>query len=103
MADGTMTKIMFVPFSIASGTFAGFVSKKAFERLWHVFDDQDAPDPKDRDIAWAKLVTALLLQGAILRTVRGLMDHGSRSAFSKLTGTWPGAKDEEIEQNSESA
>jgi Protein of unknown function (DUF4235) len=90
-----MTKILFVPFSIVSGALAGFVSKKTFERVWRVFDDQDAPDPKDRDIAWARLVTALLLQGAILRTVRGLMEHGSRSAFSKLTGTWPGEKAEQ--------
>jgi Protein of unknown function (DUF4235) len=87
-----MTKILFLPFSVIGGILAGFVGKKTFERIWHLFDDQDAPDPKDREIAWTKLVTALLLQGAIFRTVRGLMDHGSRSAFSKLTGTWPGEK-----------
>jgi hypothetical protein len=88
-----MTKILFVPFSVVGGILAGFVGKKAFEGVWHLFDDQEAPDPKDREIAWTKLVTALLLQGAIFRTVRGLMDHGSRSAFSKLTGTWPGERD----------
>jgi hypothetical protein len=85
-----MTKLLYVPFSVLGGIFAGFVGKKAFDSVWHLFDDQDAPDPKDREIAWAKLVTALLLQGAIFRAVRGLMDHGSRSAFNKLTGTWPG-------------
>jgi hypothetical protein len=85
-----MTKILYVPFSVIGGIFAGFVGKKAFEGVWRLFDDQDAPDPKDREIAWTKLLTALLLQGAIFRTVRGLMDHGSRSAFNKLTGTWPG-------------
>jgi hypothetical protein len=85
-----MTKILYVPFSVVGGIVAGFVGKKAFEGVWHLLDDQDAPDPKDREIAWTKLLTALLLQGAIFRTVRGLMDHGSRSAFSKLTGTWPG-------------
>ena len=85
-----MTKILFLPFSVVGGILAGFVGKKAFEGLWHLFDDADAPDPKNQQIAWTKLVTALLLQGAIFRTVRGLMDHGSRSAFSRLTGTWPG-------------
>jgi hypothetical protein len=89
-----MTKILFLPFSVIGGILAGFVGKKTFESIWHLFDDQDAPDPKNREIAWTKLVTALLLQGAIFRTVRGLMDHGSRSAFSKLTGTWPGEKAE---------
>ena len=87
-----MIKILFVPFSIVGGIIAGFVGKKTFERLWHLFDDQDAPNPKDREIALTKLVMALLLQGAVLRIVRGLIDHGSRSAFSKLTGTWPGEK-----------
>jgi hypothetical protein len=85
-----MTKILFVPINVVGGMFAGFVGKKAFAGLWHLFDDQDAPDPKNREISRTKLVTALLLQGAIFRTVRGLIDHGSRSAFSKLTGTWPG-------------
>jgi hypothetical protein len=94
-----MNKILFVPFSIVSAILAGFVSKKAFGRVWHLFDDQDAPNPKDRDIAWAKLVPALLLQGAISHTVRGLMDHGSRSAFIRLTGSWPGEKDEHVEKN----
>jgi hypothetical protein len=90
-----MTKILYIPFSVLGGILAGFVGKKTFERLWNLFDDQGAPDPKDREIAWTKLVAALLLQGAILQTVRGLMDHGSRSAFSKLTGTWPGEKEPE--------
>jgi hypothetical protein len=85
-----MTKILFLPFSIVGGILAGLVGKKTFESLWHLFDDRQAPDPKDREIGWTRLVAALLLQGAIFRTVRGLMDHGSRSAFSKLTGTWPG-------------
>jgi hypothetical protein len=89
-----MTKILFLPFSILGGILAGFVGKRTFDGIWHLFDEQDAPDPKDREIALTKLVAALLLQGAILGTIRGLMDHGSRSAFSKLTGTWPGEKDE---------
>jgi hypothetical protein len=31
-----------------------------------------------------------LLEGAIFRAVRGVFDHGSRQAFSRLTGSWPG-------------
>jgi hypothetical protein len=55
-----------------------------------VFDDQEAPHPKHRQIDWKKLIPALVLEGAIFRAVRGLFDHGSRRAFSKLTGSWPG-------------
>lgn len=85
-----MSKILFIPFSVVGGIIAGIVGKKTFEGLWSAFDKQEAPDPKHRDIAWQKLIPALLLEGAIFRAVRGLVDHGSRSAFSKLTGSWPG-------------
>jgi hypothetical protein len=30
------------------------------------------------------------LEGAIFRAVRGVFDHGSRVAFSRLTRSWPG-------------
>jgi hypothetical protein len=85
-----MSKVLFVPFSVLGGIIAGFVGKKTFEGLWGVFDDEEAPDPKHREIAWKKLIPALLIEGAIFRAARGLFDHGSRRAFRKLTGSWPG-------------
>ena len=85
-----MAKILFIPVGVVSGIIAGLIGKKAFEGLWGVFDDQEAPDPKHRQIEWKKLIPALLLEGAIFRAVRGLFDHGSRTVFSKLTGSWPG-------------
>lgn len=85
-----MSKILFVPFSVIGGILAGAISKKAFERLWSLIDDHEAPEPEHRDIALHKLIPALLLEGAIFRAVRGLFDHGARVAFNKLTGSWPG-------------
>ena len=86
----SVSKILFIPFSVVAGILAGIIGKKTFESLWSAFDDQKAPDPKQREIAWKKLIPALLLEGAILRAVRGLFDYGSRRAFSRLTGSWPG-------------
>ena len=83
-------KVLFIPFSVIGGILAGIIGKKIFEALWGVVDGEDAPDPKYRDIAVKKLIPALLLEGAILRAVRGLFDHGTRHAFSRLTGSWPG-------------
>jgi hypothetical protein len=85
-----MSKILFVPFSVLGGMIAGAVGKKAFEGLWGVVDDQEPPDAKHRQVQLRKLIPALLLEGAIFRAVKGLFDHGSRRAFSKLTGRWPG-------------
>jgi hypothetical protein len=85
-----VSKVLFIPFSMLGGLLAGIIGKNAFEGLWGAFDDEEAPDPKHREIAWRKLIPALLVEGAIFGGVRGLFEHGSRRAFSKLTGTWPG-------------
>jgi len=85
-----MSKLLFIPFSVIGGILAGVVGKKTFEALWSAIDDQQAPDPEHREISLKKLIPALVLEGAIFRAVRGLFDHGSRQAFQKLTGSWPG-------------
>jgi len=90
-----VSKLLFVPFSVAGGILAGIVGKKAFEALWSVIDDEQAPDPKYREISLKKLVPALVLEGAIFTAVRGLFDHGARHAFQRLTGSWPGEEQPE--------
>jgi hypothetical protein len=85
-----MTKLLFIPFSVIGGIIAGTLSKKTFEALWGVFDEEEAPEPHHRDVSWVKLISALVLQRAIFRAVRGLFDHGARQAFQRLTGSWPG-------------
>jgi hypothetical protein len=85
-----MSKFLFVPVSVAGSLLAGIVGKKLFERIWSLIDDEEAPEPKHRDIPWQKLIPALLIEGAIFRIMRGLFDHGARRAFSRATGAWPG-------------
>ena len=90
-----MSKFLFIPFSVLGGMLAGVIGKKTFELIWGAFDDEDAPEPKHREISLVKLIVALLVQGAIFRAVRGLVAHGSRHAFQKLTGSWPGEEQPE--------
>jgi hypothetical protein len=85
-----MSRLLFAPISVVAGLLAGAVGKKMFARVWSLFDKEDAPDPKHRDVSWRKVVLALLLEGAVFRAVRGIVDRGAREAFSKLTGVWPG-------------
>jgi hypothetical protein len=85
-----VSKLLFIPFSVIGGILAGIIGKKTFEALWGVVDNEEAPDPKHREISLKKLLPALVLEGAIFRAVRGLFDHGSRHAFQRLTGSWPG-------------
>ena len=37
-----------------------------------------------------KLALALVIDGTVFALIRGLVDHGSRLAFTRATGTWPG-------------
>lgn len=91
--------LIFKPVGILSGVLAGIIGKKVFELVWGLVDDEAAPEPKYRQISLAKLVPALLLEGAIFRVLRGVADHGSRHAFARLTGEWPGQERPEPEED----
>jgi Protein of unknown function (DUF4235) len=90
-------KILFVPFSIAAGLLAGFLSRKLFDQLWGLVDEEEPPDSKHRDIHWGKLLAAAAIQGAIFRAVKEASDHYSRRAFAGVTGSWPGEERPEAE------
>ena len=88
---------LFKPIGIVAGLLAGMIGKKIFEFAWGLVDDEDAPEPKYREMPIPKMVVALLVEGAIFRVVRGLADHGLRHAFARLTGEWPGPERPEAE------
>jgi len=90
-------KLLFTPLSILGGLAAGALGKKAFDALWGLIDDEEAPEPKHREIPLVKLVLALLVQGAIFRLVRGMADHGMRHGYARLTGSWPGEEEPDRE------
>jgi Protein of unknown function (DUF4235) len=85
-------KLFFIPFSIVGGLLAGFMSRKIFDQVWGLFDQEEPPDSKHRDIDWTKLVVAAAIQGAIFRMMKEATDHYSRRAFYRTTGKWPGEK-----------
>ena len=90
-------KFAFMPIGIAAGLVAGQLSKKLFDGVWGLIADEEAPRPKHREIDLLKLVPALLIEGAVFRTVRGLVDHGTRHGFARVTGAWPGEERPEPE------
>ena len=83
-------KFAFVPLSIGLALVAGQLSKKLFDAVWGLVDDEEAPQPKHREVPLMKTAVALVVEGAIFRLVRGLTDHGARRAFAGVTGSWPG-------------
>jgi hypothetical protein len=88
---------VFTPIGLVLGLAAGQVAKKIFDAVWSLFDDEEAPRPKHREIRLVKMLLALLVEGAIFRVVRGLADHGARHGWAQLTGSWPGEERPEPE------
>jgi hypothetical protein len=83
-------KILFAPIGIVTGLLAGIAAQKAFERIWAAIDDEDPPEPDQREAPVLKLLAALALEGAIFRLAKGVADHGVRGGVTRLTGRWPG-------------
>jgi hypothetical protein len=83
-------KIVFLPVSILGGLLAGILGRKAFDAVWAKVDEEEPPQPEQREVSVPKLAIALLIEGAIFRLVKGLFDHGARRGFERLTGEWPG-------------
>jgi hypothetical protein len=81
---------MFIPVSIAGGMIAGLIGRRLFAGVWRLVDDQEPPEPDQREASWPKLIAALALEGAIFRAISGATDHASRRSFYRATGAWPG-------------
>jgi uncharacterized protein DUF4235 len=87
-------RVLFAPIGILAGLAAGFAAQKGFERIWLAIDEEQAPEVEDREVSYPKLVAALLIEGAIFRLVKGMVDRAARLGFASLTGSWPGEKEE---------
>jgi hypothetical protein len=87
-----MAKELFIPVSVGVALAAGAVSRKVFDQVWGLIDEEEPPDSKHRDITWGRLLLAGAIQGAIFRAVKEATDHAARRGFYRTTGTWPGEK-----------
>ena len=92
-----MSKLLFIPFGVVAGLLAGFLGKKLFDGIWGLVDEEEPPEAEHRDVPLGKMILANALQGAIFRAVRAATDHGSRQAFARVTGSWPGEEAPEPE------
>ncbi len=85
-----MVKAIFLPIGVGGGILAGAISKRLFGVAWGIIDKEEPPKAQHRDVRLGKLIVALAIDGAVVRLVKGLVDHGARQGFQRLTGSWPG-------------
>lgn len=88
-------KLAFIPVSILGGLLAGLIGQKVFNAIWGKVDEQEPPQPDHREVSLPKLAIALMIEGAILRLVKGLFDHAARRGFARMMGAWPGEESPE--------
>lgn len=89
-----VVKLAYLPFSVLSGLLAGLLARKAFVAVWRRVEGTDqAPSPEQREVPIGVLLAGTALQGAVGAAVRAAVDRGSRDAFHRVTGVWPGVED----------
>jgi hypothetical protein len=85
-----LSKVAYKPVGILLGVAAGAIAGFAFKEVWKaVSGDDDAPNATDEDRAWAEILAAAALQGAIFALVKAAVDRGGAAGVRKLTGHWP--------------
>jgi hypothetical protein len=85
-------KLLYKPFGIIFGLFAGFLSKRLFKSLWGAVDDQEPPTATTEQATWPKVMGATALQALTFSLTRAAVDRAGAKGFRHLTGVWPGQK-----------
>jgi hypothetical protein len=82
---------LYTPFGTVLGLLAGLLANALVRKAWAVVSDRDeVPKPRDRSSSWAEVAGSAVLQGAVMRGTRALVDRAGAAGFEKATGTWPG-------------
>ena len=93
--------LIYKPFGIVFGILAGLLSKKLFEVIWGIIDQEEAPKPTTQESNWPKVLGAAAVQGVTFKVTRAAVDRAGAKGFNYLTGVWPGEKRPGTSQPSE--
>ena len=100
VASGAM-KLIYKPFGIVIGILAGVLSKKLFQAIWGIFDEEEPPKPTTERATWPKVIAAAAVQGVTFKVTRAAVDRAGAKGFAYFTGVWPGEKEQEESQAAE--
>ena len=94
-------KLIYKPFGIILGLLAGFASKKLFDVVWGIFDNEEPPKATTKDAGFPKVLAAAAVQGVTFKVTRAAVDRAGAKGWNHLFGVWPGEKKQEKSQAAE--
>ncbi|MDT0379150.1 DUF4235 domain-containing protein [Streptomyces sp. DSM 42041] len=81
---------LYRPFTMVVTLTSGMLAGAVFQKVWKLAaHEDDAPDATDEERAWAEILMAAALQGALLGLTKAILNRGGAKGVRKLTGTWP--------------
>jgi hypothetical protein len=89
--------LIYKPFAILLGLVAGFLSRKIFDQVWGLIDEEEPPKPNTRRTTWPKVLAAAAVEGVTFKVTRAAVERAGAKGFSSLTGAWPGEEEPEKE------
>ncbi len=87
-------KLIYKPFAILAGIFAGIMGRQVFKTIWARIDEEEAPKATSPGVPVAKVVGARALEAATMAGVSAAVDRASLNTFQYLTGVWAGKSKE---------
>jgi hypothetical protein len=94
-------KLIYKPFGIILGLLAGFASKKLFDVVWGIFDNEEPPKATTKEAGFPKVLAAAAVQGVTFKVTRAAVDRAGAKGWDHLFGVWPGDKRQDKSQAAE--
>jgi xanthosine utilization system XapX-like protein len=88
-----LVKLLYKPFGIIAGIIGGLLSRRLFNAVWGLVDDQEPPTAKTKRATWPKVLGAAAAQGLTFSVTRAAVDRAGAKSFQHVTGAWPGEKE----------
>ena len=85
-------RMLYKPFGIIVGIFAGFLARQVFNGIWGRIDDREPPTATTLESSWGKVLGAAAVQGATFAVTKAAVNRSGAKGFQWLTGIWPGEK-----------
>jgi hypothetical protein len=89
--------LVYKPIAVILGLIAGFLSRKLFDQVWGLIDEEEPPKPNTELATWPKVLAAAAVEGITFKVTRAAVERAGASGFANLTGSWPGEKAPEPE------